>query len=124
MMLSIEKASINFGGVHALKNVTFHVEEGSIKAIIGPNGAGKTTLFNLISGFYPPVTGTLVFRDKEIQGLKPHQVASLGINRTFQIEPFPSRLNSGSLAKLTAMRRASSLVSRLFTGRRYGSSSK
>ncbi|MBN1882938.1 MAG: ABC transporter ATP-binding protein [Deltaproteobacteria bacterium] len=83
-MLSIEGASINFGGVHALKHVTFQVKEGSIKAIIGPNGAGKTTLFNLISGFYPPVSGKLFFRDKAIHGLKPHQVAALGISRTFQ----------------------------------------
>ena len=84
MMLSIKDASINFGGVHALKNVTFQVKEGSIKAIIGPTGAGKTTLFNLISGFYPPVSGKLLFCDKEIQGLKPHAIAVLGINRTFQ----------------------------------------
>jgi len=84
MMLSIQEASINFGGVHALRDVTFQVTEGSIKAIIGPNGAGKTTLFNVISGFYPPISGKIVMFDKEIQGLKPHQVAALGVNRTFQ----------------------------------------
>ena len=84
MMLTITDASINFGGVHALKDVSFQVREGSIQAIIGPNGAGKTTLFNLISGFYPPVSGKIVFLNEEIQGLKPHQVAELGINRTFQ----------------------------------------
>jgi branched-chain amino acid transport system ATP-binding protein len=74
----------SFGGVHAVKDVTFDVPAGAIKAVIGPNGAGKTTLFNLIAGSISPHGGEVRFRDKPITGWKPHAVASLGIARTFQ----------------------------------------
>jgi branched-chain amino acid transport system ATP-binding protein len=102
----------SFGGVHAVKDVTFHVPHGAIKAIIGPNGAGKTTLFNLIAGSISPHGGEVLFRDKPITGWKPHAVAALGIARTFQTTKlFPhmtvlenvmvgrhSRMRSGFLA--------------------------
>jgi branched-chain amino acid transport system ATP-binding protein len=74
----------SFGGVHAVKDVTFHVPSGAIKAVIGPNGAGKTTLFNLIAGTLAPHRGDVVFRGQPITGRKPHAVAALGIARTFQ----------------------------------------
>ncbi len=74
----------SFGGVHAVKDVSFHVPPGAIKAVIGPNGAGKTTLFNLIAGAIAPHGGEVLFRDRPITGWKPHAVASLGIARTFQ----------------------------------------
>lgn len=82
--LKVQDLSISFGGLQALFNVSFAVEKGKIFAIIGPNGAGKTTLFNCISGIYRPNEGRIAFRGDEIQGLKPHKIARMGIGRTFQ----------------------------------------
>lgn len=73
-----------FGGLAAVKNVSFKVREGSIKAIIGPNGAGKTTLYDLLTGIYLPDEGNVVFQDREIIGLATHEITTLGIARTFQ----------------------------------------
>ncbi len=74
-----------FGGLVALSSLEFEVEEGTIVGLIGPNGSGKTTLFNLISGFYKPEQGSLLFNGTEITRLKPFEIARLGIGRTFQI---------------------------------------
>ena len=79
-----ENLSIQFGGVKAVTNVSFEVQQGEVFTIIGPNGAGKTTIFNLISLIYPPTSGRITFEDREITGMTPHRVASLGIARTFQ----------------------------------------
>ncbi|KPV62815.1 MAG: putative branched-chain amino acid transport ATP-binding protein LivG [Candidatus Bathyarchaeota archaeon BA1] len=88
-MLSGSGVIKRFGGLTALLNVDFNVKEGEIVGLIGPNGSGKTTLFNVISGFYRPDSGTITFKGKEIVGLKPHEIAKLGIGRTFQIvRPF------------------------------------
>ena len=73
-----------FGGLTAVDQVTFQIAKGEIFALIGPNGAGKTTLFNTITGLYSPTSGTVIFEDKDITGLKPFRVATLGIGRTFQ----------------------------------------
>jgi branched-chain amino acid transport system ATP-binding protein len=73
-----------FGGLAALKEVSFDIREGLIKAIIGPNGAGKTTLYDLLTGIYLPDEGLVRFLDKEIIGLPTHEITSLGIARTFQ----------------------------------------
>jgi len=78
-----------FGGVVALKDVSFGVSEGEILGLIGPNGAGKTTLFHVIAGKEQPTSGTITFRSKDITGLRPDQRCHLGIARTFQIpQPF------------------------------------
>ncbi len=89
-LLTVEKLSKRFGGLQAVNEVSFSVEAGSIKALIGPNGAGKTTLFNLISGVIAPDSGVINFCGSQVQGLRPHQVASKGMARTFQhIRLFP-----------------------------------
>ena len=79
-----ENLSIQFGGVKAVTNVSFEVQQGEVFTIIGPNGAGKTTIFNLISLIYPPTSGRIIFEGREITGMTPHRVANLGIARTFQ----------------------------------------
>ncbi len=84
-LLSLEAVSISFGGLQAVKQVSFQVQPGQIKALIGPNGAGKTTLFNLITGMLAPDQGQILFAGQPIQGLPPFQIASRGISRTFQI---------------------------------------
>ena len=88
--LEIHNLSRRFGGLHAVKDVSFSVPKGAIKAVIGPNGAGKTTLFNLMSGFTAPDAGTVTFKGMPIQGRQPFQIAGLGLSRTFQhIRLFP-----------------------------------
>jgi branched-chain amino acid transport system ATP-binding protein len=89
-ILSVRGLSKRFGGLQAVKEVSFDVREGAIKALIGPNGAGKTTLFNLVSGFLGADSGTISFRGAEVRGNKPHRVAAWGMSRTFQhIRLFP-----------------------------------
>jgi branched-chain amino acid transport system ATP-binding protein len=78
------KVTRAFGGLVAVDNVSFRTWPGQLKAIIGPNGAGKTTMFNIINGFLKPTTGDVRFKGRSLQGLSVHQVASLGISRTFQ----------------------------------------
>lgn len=75
----------SFGGLQALKGVDFEINEGEIVGLIGPNGSGKTTLFNIISGLLRPDSGQVLFENREIQGLRPYKIASMGIGRTFQI---------------------------------------
>ena len=80
----VENLGIRFGGVVAVDNVTFDVRRGEAYTIIGPNGAGKTTIFNLIGLLYPATSGRIFLEDRELTGFAPHQVADLGIARTFQ----------------------------------------
>jgi ABC-type branched-subunit amino acid transport system ATPase component len=82
--LKIDKVAKNFDGLKAVFEVSFMVKKGCIKALIGPNGAGKTTLFNIISGVVRPTEGSIFFKGKEISGLPPHTISSLGVTRTFQ----------------------------------------
>lgn len=83
-ILDLSGVTMKFGGVTALNNVNFHVNEGEIAALIGPNGAGKTTVFNVITGVYTPTEGDIRFKDQSIVGMKRHHVTKLGIARTFQ----------------------------------------
>ncbi|MGE4443009.1 MAG: ABC transporter ATP-binding protein [Desulfomicrobium sp.] len=83
-LLQIQNMTKTFGGLCAVSDFNISIEGNELMALIGPNGAGKTTVFNLVSGFYSPTEGSLVFKGKSLAGLKPHQVTSLGIARTFQ----------------------------------------
>ena len=83
-MLRVAGLSMNFGGINALSDVSFDVDEGCITSVIGPNGAGKTTLFNCITGMYRPTLGQVHFRGQDITAAPAHSVARHGIARTFQ----------------------------------------
>jgi len=83
-LLNIEGVSKRFGGLDALREVTFAVHQGQIKAVIGPNGAGKTTLFNLVSGSYRPSEGRVLFSGVDITDKPPHRICRMGVGRTFQ----------------------------------------
>lgn len=83
-LLEIDKLTLRFGGIVALTGVDVKVKAGELHAVIGPNGAGKTSLFNCISGVYPPTSGEIRFQGTPISHLKPHEIAALGIARTFQ----------------------------------------
>jgi ABC-type branched-subunit amino acid transport system ATPase component/ABC-type branched-subunit amino acid transport system permease subunit len=90
VILAVRNLSKSFGGLKAVQDVSFDVAQGSILGIIGPNGAGKTTLFNLLNGFQKPSSGEVLLDGKSVVGLKPHQLCSAGVGRTFQImRPFP-----------------------------------
>jgi branched-chain amino acid transport system ATP-binding protein len=83
-LLRIQDLTKRFGGLIAVNDVSFDVEEGQILSIIGPNGAGKSTLFKLIASFLPPTSGRVLYNGEEISGQKPHLVARKGVVRTFQ----------------------------------------
>lgn len=83
-MLRVSDVEMAFGGVRALSDVNFTIEAGSVAAIIGPNGAGKTTLFNVVSGLYVPLRGSITWNGDELVGLPPHRLAEKGVARTFQ----------------------------------------
>lgn len=84
VQLELTTVSMHFGGVHAIRRLSFQVRKGEIYAIIGPNGAGKSTVFNCINGIYKPTSGRIFFEGEDITGLKPHKIARRRIARTFQ----------------------------------------
>ena len=84
VVLEMRNITLRFGGVEAIKNISFDVREGEIRAIIGPNGAGKSSMLNVISGFYHPQEGEVMYRGVRRPPMKPFQVARQGIARTFQ----------------------------------------
>ncbi|MBY0147275.1 ABC transporter ATP-binding protein [Neobacillus niacini] len=84
IFLETRKLTKNFGGLVAVNNVDFAIEQGKINAIIGPNGAGKSTFFNLISGFHPPSSGQVIFKGQDVTKLPANKIAQLGVARTFQ----------------------------------------
>ncbi len=83
-VLEIHNVTKQFGGLVALNDVSFRVEEGEIRGLIGPNGAGKSTMFKNIAGFYRPTHGKILFQSQDISGCKPHSIARMGVVRTFQ----------------------------------------
>ncbi|MBI5440048.1 MAG: ATP-binding cassette domain-containing protein, partial [Deltaproteobacteria bacterium] len=83
-ILQVERVSMDFGGLRAVSDCSFTVEEGQIYSLIVPNGAGKSTDFNVISGLYRPTAGTVSFRGRRIDGLRPSKIARGGVGRTFQ----------------------------------------
>jgi branched-chain amino acid transport system ATP-binding protein len=84
ILLAVENVSLSFGGVHAIRDVSFDIRKGEIRAIIGPNGAGKTSMLNVINGFYTPQKGKITFRGVTRSKMRPHDAAAGGIARTFQ----------------------------------------
>ncbi|HEY5675200.1 MAG TPA: ATP-binding cassette domain-containing protein, partial [Myxococcales bacterium] len=88
-ILAVQSVSKAFGGLMAVCDVSFQVQRGEIIGLIGPNGAGKTTLFNVVSGYYAPTRGKVVFKGKDVSGKPPYALAARGIGRTFQVvKPF------------------------------------
>ena len=83
-LLEIDNVTLRFGGVVAVNKVSFSVQAGEVFALVGPNGAGKSTLFNLVSRFYDPAEGDIRFAGESILDRRPHEIARLGIARTFQ----------------------------------------
>jgi ABC-type branched-subunit amino acid transport system ATPase component len=83
-LLELRGVSLAFGGLMVVSELDLHVDEGEIVSVIGPNGAGKTTLFNLVTGIYEPAEGEILFDDRSIVGLLPHQISRRGVSRTFQ----------------------------------------
>jgi branched-chain amino acid transport system ATP-binding protein len=84
VMLAVNDVSLSFGGVKAIRGVSFDIKRGEIRAIIGPNGAGKTSMLNVINGFYHPQVGTITYKGAQRQKMRPYIAASQGIARTFQ----------------------------------------
>ncbi len=84
-LLVCQNVTKDFGGLVAVKDLSFEVNRGELLGIIGPNGAGKTTVFNLITGLVPPTSGVIEFKGEDVVGLKPHDICMRGISRTFQL---------------------------------------
>ena len=107
-MLTLERVTKRFGGLTAVREVSLHVRQGDLLGIIGPNGAGKTTLFNVISGYYRPDGGRVVFAGRDMAGLPPHVICRLGLTRTFQlVKPFGnlSVMDNAMIGALTRLGR-------------------
>jgi ABC-type branched-subunit amino acid transport system ATPase component len=83
-LLDVKNLTIHFGGVRAVEDVSFNVGDREIVALIGPNGAGKTTIFNLLTGIYQPLSGSILFDGRSVAGRKPNRITRMGIARTFQ----------------------------------------
>ena len=114
-MLKIRDLNKSFGGLKAVNNVNLEVDKGSITGLIGPNGAGKTTLFNTIAGLYAPDDGAVYLEEKNIAGLKPHELFGMGVLRTFQIaHEFASLTVLENLMMVPGNQRGEKLIYALF----------
>ena len=101
-LLELRSVSRRFGALQALSDISLQVAPGELRAVIGPNGAGKTTLFNLISGFFPPSAGEIVFDGEAIQRVNPAALVRRGIIRTFQITEVFLSLNVRENVRIAA----------------------
>lgn len=115
--LQLENVSIRFGGLCAVGDLNFAIHPGELVGLIGPNGAGKTTVFNLITGVYQPTSGRVSFESRSISGRQPHQIAKLGISRTFQnIRLFPGMSVFDNVRTAIQLHRKRGLVDSLLRG--------
>ena len=120
MLLEIKGLTKQFGGLTAVSSFDMHVGEGEIVGLIGPNGAGKSTVFNLITGVFKPTAGRVAYDGKDITGKKPHEVAALGIGRTFQLNPlFADFTVLENVSASFHLRPRSSLLATYFNTRTY-----
>jgi branched-chain amino acid transport system ATP-binding protein len=120
VLLELEGVSKRFGGLMAVNKFSMAVAEGEIVALLGPNGSGKTTLFNTITGVCAPDEGTIQFQGRTVGGMRPYEVAKLGIGRTFQMNPLFSEFTV--LENITSsfhLRPKSTLIDVYFNTRRY-----
>ncbi|MBL7545668.1 MAG: ABC transporter ATP-binding protein [Bdellovibrionaceae bacterium] len=83
-LLDVRNVTMQFGGLKAVEGLSFQVHKGQLAGLIGPNGAGKTTVFNMLTGVYTPTSGEVAFESKKVSGLKPYEISSHGLTRTFQ----------------------------------------
>lgn len=109
-ILEVDRISLSFGGLKAVDQFSLKLPENALHGLIGPNGAGKTTIFNLLTGVYKPMSGTISLVGKRIDGLRPHKIAAAGIARTFQnIRLFPDLTVLDNVLVATYMRTRSTL---------------
>ncbi len=114
-VLEVDHLTLRFGGLTALDDVTFHINEGEILGLIGPNGAGKTSCFNVMTGVYRPTEGDIRFRGDSLAGLKRHKITQLGIARTFQnIRLFPAMTALENVLVGADARHTTGMLSALF----------
>ena len=119
-ILRTDKATIKFGGLIAVNELTMEVSPGEIYGLIGPNGAGKTTIFNLLTGVYEPTSGDITIAGKRVNGLKPYQISRLGVSRTFQnIRLFPSMTVLENVVTACHRHSKQNLVDAVFRSPRY-----
>jgi branched-chain amino acid transport system ATP-binding protein len=117
--LQVDRLSLRFGGIRALQEISFQVNEGDIFAVIGPNGAGKTSLINSINGFYAPQEGRILFEGRDITRIPPYKRAPLGISRTFQniaLYTNATVLDNLMAARHIHMKRSNLISGALFVG--------
>jgi branched-chain amino acid transport system ATP-binding protein len=126
LLLELTSVSKRFGGLTALKDVDLQLAENELMGIIGPNGAGKTTLFNVIAGFYKPDGGTIRFDGRDISGRPAHEIAKLGLCRTFQlVKPFGNlsvlqNVMIGALTRVPSVERARGVAEEIIERCRLG----
>ena len=108
-VLEIKNLVKDFGGLRAVNDVSFHIDEGEILGLIGPNGSGKTTIFNCINNYFPISSGNIFFRGVNITGMKTHKICRLGIGRTFQVVKPLARLTVLDNVTASAFSRANSI---------------
>jgi branched-chain amino acid transport system ATP-binding protein len=121
-ILKTSKCTIRFGGLVAVNELDMAVSPGEIYGLIGPNGAGKTTIFNLLTGVYRPTSGAIEFGGKRVDGLRPYEIAALGVSRTFQnIRLFPSMSVLGTVMTACHIHTRQSLADVVLRTPRFGS---